>query len=133
MLRPYATKPSSNVAARYQAPGIVSFIVRATAKEPSPEKIPLSTTISYVLLEEMLLVQLFSKPQQTVAASTKREPYENLKLSVPSNESRILDRVISTIAVHSLFETASLKINNAIIVVTTISKLPRSDAFAEVP
>ena len=81
----------------------------------------------------MLRVQLFSKPQQTVAAMTSSEPYENLKLSVPSNESRILASVMSAIAIQSRFETASLKTKSAITVVATISKLPSKDALAEVP
>ena len=86
-----------------------------------------------MLFDEIFLVQLFSNPQQTVAARTKREPYENLKLSVPSSESRMLDSVISAIAAHSLPEIGSLKIKSAISEVATISKLPSREAFADVP
>ena len=43
----------------------------------------------------MFRVQLFSKPQQTVASSTNSEPKENLKLSVPSKDSNRLDSVTS--------------------------------------
>ena len=81
----------------------------------------------------MFLVQLFSNPQHTVATSTNREPNEKLKLSVPSKESRMLESVIKAIAAHNLLETASLKMNSAITVVATISKLPSSDAFADEP
>ena len=85
-------------------------------------------TISKVLLDEIFLVQLFSTPQQTVASRTN-----NLKLSVPSNESRTLASVMSAIAIQSRFETASLKTKSAITVVATISKLPRSEALDELP
>ena len=70
-------------------------------------------TISYVLLEEMFLVQLFSKPQHTVASSTNREPSEKRKLSDPSKERRMLDAVIKPIAPQRRFVTASLNRNNA--------------------
>ena len=91
------------------------------------------TTISYVLFDAMLRVQLFSNPQQTVAAMTNSEPYENLKLSAPSNERRTLASVMSAIAAHRRFETASRKTNSAISVVATISKLPSNEALADEP
>ncbi len=37
-------------------------------------------TISKVLLDEIFLVQLFSKPQQTLASKTNSEPREKRKL-----------------------------------------------------
>ena len=86
-----------------------------------------------MFFSEIFLVQLFSSPQQQVAASTSIEPEEKEKLPAPPTESRILDSVINAIAAQSRFETASLKINSAITVVATISKLPRSDALADEP
>lgn len=81
----------------------------------------------------MLLVQLFSSPQQAVAPRTSSEPTEKEKLSSPLKERIMLDNVINPIAVHNLRLTFSLKISKAIIVVATISKLPSKEAFAEVP
>ena len=52
--------------------------------EPSPEKIPLTMTISRGSLEESSLVQLFSIPHRMQARSTKREPVLNCKLEMSS-------------------------------------------------
>jgi hypothetical protein len=90
-------------------------------------------TIWYVLLSEILRVQLFSSPQQMVAPRTKMEPTEKLKLSVFSNERMKLDVVMNKMAIHKRVDTFSLKMNSAIIVVATISKFPSSDALLEVP
>ena len=90
-------------------------------------------TIWYVLLSEILRVQLFSSPQQMVAPRTKMEPTEKLKLSVFSNERMKLDVVINKIAIHKRVDTFSLKMNSAINVVATISKFPSSDALLDVP
>ena len=77
-------------------------------------------------------MQLFSSPQLTHASKTKTEPTEKVKLLISSKVSTILDNVIKKIAVHILFPTASLKINNAIIAVATISKLFNKEAFDDV-
>ena len=114
-------------------PGIGSCFAHAMASAPNPENTPLRTTISYVLFDAMLRVQLFSNPQQTVAAMTSNELYENLKLSAPSNERRTLASVMSAIAVQRRFETVSRKTNSAISVVATISKLPSNEALADEP
>ena len=55
---------------------------------------------------------------------------ENERLDMSSNESIALDSVISPIAPQSRDATRSPKISRAIIVVATISKLFKSEAFA---
>ena len=80
---------------------------------------------------ERFLVQLFSSPQQSVARSTSIAPHENLKAYISSKERKKLDVVMSEIASHILFETASLKINKAIRDVQTISKLLSKDALED--
>ena len=117
----------------YFISGIFSPSSNAIVNEPPPEKMPFSKTISYVLLSDIFLVQLFSSPQQQVASITKKEPIENWKLSLPSNDKTILDSVINPMAIHSFLDTFSLKNSNAINAVATISKLPRSDALDAVP
>ena len=82
-----------------------------------------------MLFEEIILVQWFSKPQQTVASRTKREPVEKRRLSVPSKESRMLESVMRPMAAQSLRDTASLKITRTTTVVATISKLPKREAL----
>jgi len=69
----------------------------------------------------------------TIRKQTKKEPIENWKLSLPSNDKTILDSVINPIAIHRFLDTFSLKKSNAINAVATISKLPRSDALDAVP
>ena len=74
----------------------------------------------------MRRVQLFSKPQQTVAPSTKSEPFENRNASeadVPSNESRMLAAVTKAMAAQSRLLTFSRKNSRAMRAVATISKL----------
>ena len=78
---------------------------------------------------EMLLVQLFSRPQERVARRTRMELGVNLKLSPFSKERIKLERVIRPIAVQSFPETFSLKKRRAIREVATISKLPNRDAL----
>ena len=82
---------------------------------------------------EILLVQLFSSPQQQVASSTNREPRENRRLPAPSKERRRLDRVMRPMAIQSLPDTFSLNSSSAIRVVVTISKLPSREALEAVP
>lgn len=90
-------------------------------------------TIWYVLLSEILRVQLFSSPQQIVAPRTKMEPIEKLKAWMFSNERMKLDIVMNKIAIHKREDTFSLKMNSAISVVATISKFPSREALLDVP
>ena len=76
-------------------------------------------------------MQLFSIPQQRVAKSTNIAPHENLNADISSKERKKLDIVMSEIASHILFETASLKTNKAIRDVQTISKLLSNDALED--
>ena len=84
-------------------------------------------------MSDIFLIQLFSSPQQQVANITKREPIKNWKLPLDSNDNTILDNITNPIAVQSFPDTFSLKMNKAISVVATISKLPRSDTLDAVP
>ena len=68
-----------------------------------------------------------------IMTTGKSEPWENLKLSVPSNESRMLDSVISAMAAHRRFDTDSPKMNRAISVVAAISKFPSNEAWEDDP
>ena len=76
----------------------------AKTREPAPENMPLMNTISNVFFEEIFLVQLFSNPQQTVAAMTRSEPQENERLD-QLQESRIVDMVIKAMPAQSLAVT----------------------------
>ena len=62
------------------------LLCKCNCQSPRPEKTPLRITISYVLLEDMRRVQLFSEPRQTVACRTNGIPYENRKLSLSSED-----------------------------------------------
>ena len=132
MLSPYATKPSSIESNITTALGKASRTISAMMNDPSPEKIPFRMTISYVFLLESILVQLFSKPQQTHAPKTKSEPVENLKLDISSNDKSMLAMVMSPIANHTLFEISSLNMNKAMSDVAAISKLLSRDTLAAV-
>lgn len=72
-----------------------------------PEKMPFRITISYVLFEEIILVQLFSSPQHIEAPITMSDPVENLKFEVPSNDNTILDKVIIISATHIFLDMFS--------------------------
>ena len=98
--------------------------------DPSPEKIPLTMTISRGSLEESFLVQLFSIPHRMQASRTKRDPKLNCRLEMSSKDKRAQDAVTNRIPSHSLAEIASLKIISAMIAVATISKLFSREAFA---
>ena len=78
-----------------------------------PEKKPLMMTISVELLLLIILVQLFSKPKQMQAPSTKREPSLRAKASMPSKLRMMLAMVTMKIASHSFLEIISLKITRA--------------------
>ena len=82
---------------------------RPMMMEPMPEPTPLIITISSGSLFDRQRVQLFSRPQHTQAASTNSEPNENWKLPASSTDSRMLDRVISPIAIHSFSPIFSFK------------------------
>ena len=111
---------------------MVSPAAKAMIREPNPEPNPFITTICSGFFEDSILVQLFSKPQQTQASITKREPREKEKLLISSMERRMLARVMSPMAAHSRLEMVSLKNHKAIIEVVTISKLLSREAFAAV-
>ena len=89
-------------------------------------------TISSGLFPEIILVQLFSRPQQVHASITNIDPIEKEKALTSSNESNALEMTIRTIAAQSIFLILSLKTINAMSEVATISKLFRRDAFAAV-
>ena len=72
----------------------------AIARAPSPEKIPLMTTILSAPESDSLRVQLFSRPQQTHARMTASEPWENEMLPDPAVDRMTADIVIRTIATH---------------------------------
>ncbi len=55
-----------------------------------------------------------------------------MRLPKSSTDRIILETVISTMDIHILFPTASLKAVRAMIAVATISKLLRSEAVADV-
>jgi hypothetical protein len=82
------------------------------------------------LLRESILVQLFSKPQQTLAASTRREPEEKARLLISFILSIRQPAVIRKRAFQSLLPMVSLKMKPAIRAVVTISKLPKREALA---
>lgn len=117
----------------YFAAKFISPVVSETTMEPIPEQRPFMVTIWYVLLSEILRVQLFSSPQQMVAPRTKMEPIEKLNPSTFSNERMKLDVVINKMAIHKREDTFSLKMNSAINVVATISKFPSREALLDVP
>ena len=90
------------------------------------------TTISSGSLADIIRVQLFSKPQQTQAASTNREPKEKSRLAASSKDRIMLDRVIRPMASHSRRLIFSRKTIRAMRAVATISKLFSREALAEV-
>ncbi len=65
-----------------------SPMLRPMMTEPSPENIPFSTTICIGSLDEIILVQLFSMPQQTQASKINSEPYEKRRPDTSSSDSR---------------------------------------------
>ena len=109
---------------------MLSPIIKATIKLPSPEKVPLITTISIELLLLIILVQLFSIPQHRHAPKINKEPMLNSNESAPSKDRITLATVTKAMAIHSLLEITSLKTNNAIREVATISKLLIKETFA---
>ena len=111
---------------------MLSPIVNATIKLPNPEKVPLITTISMELLLLIILVQLFSKPQQTQARRINKEPKEKVKLVIFSTESKKHDAVTKNMPAHKRGLIFSLKSISAMIAVATISKLLSKDALAAV-
>ena len=109
---------------------MLSPSINATIKLPSPEKQPFIITISSELLLLIILVQLFSKPQQMQAPNTNKDPSLNTNALLPSKLSMALATVTKPIAAHSFLEMTSLKITNAIKEVATISKLLSNETFA---
>ena len=99
----------------------------AMTSAPRPENTPLTATTLEGPVEESLLVQLFSRPQQRHAATTASEPGENDRPSLPSTDSRIADSVMTATGAHILAEILSRKMVTAITVVATISKLFSSE------
>ena len=89
-------------------------------------------TISSELLWLIWRVQLFSKPQQTHAPRTIREPAFQVKLPPASKLRMALAAVTRTIASQSVREMTSRNTTRAMIEVATISKLFSSDTLAEV-
>ena len=112
-------------------PGTASPMHRAITRLPRPEKIPLMVVICTELLALSMRVQLFSKPQQTAAPRTSRDPQLNWNAPSPSKEIRMLASVTSTIASHSRLDSTSRNTSRAISEVATISKLFSKDALAE--
>ena len=74
MLNPYAANPNSSTRSSHLTGGSFSPIISAIIRLPKPEKAPLIITISTELLLLIILVQLFSNPQQIHAPITKTEP-----------------------------------------------------------
>ena len=99
-------------------------------KEALPEKMPFRRTIWRGSLDEIFLVQLFSKPQQEAAKSTNRLPLENCRLPKSSKDRVIQESVTNRIPNHKRGETCSLKPIRAMMAVATISKLLSRDALA---
>lgn len=56
-----------------------------------PEPKPLTITISKGFFEESFRVQLFSKPQQTQARRTNREPWEKTILLISHRLANVVD------------------------------------------
>ena len=82
-------------------------------------------------MELSIRVQLFSRPQQQEAPSTRREPELNSKLSFPSKLRRMLAKVTREMAIQSRLERTSRNTRNANREVATISKLFSKDTLAE--
>ena len=106
-------------------------MIKAITILPIPEKIPFINTISSELLSLILLVQLFSIPQQIQAHKTNIEPLFSANASIPSKLRMTLDKSTRTIAIHNLLEIFSLKIKRAMTDVATISKLLINETLAE--
>ena len=83
-------------------------------------------------LEESIRVQLFSKPQQTQASSTNRDPQEKDRLLMSSKDSSRLEAVTRAMASQSRLEMASRNTTRAVMAVATISKLFSREALAAV-
>ena len=75
-------------------------------------------------------VQLFSRPQQQHASSTKSDPADRERCAASSMDSIALDRTISPMATQRRRLMRSRKISSAMSDVATISKLFSSDAFS---
>ena len=132
MLSPYDKKPNNSAAKIYNQLLTRSPAASAINKEPVPEPNPLMTTTCNGSFIESFLVKLFSRPQQVHANNTNIEPMENEKLFMFSMDNIILASVIKIIALQSLLVMRSLKMNNAMSDVATISKLLSKETFSGV-
>src|SRR5665647_891043 len=109
MLSPYAIKPRTNASAIYPILIEYSDSAKAITKAPKPEPNPFTMTICKGFFKDSILVQLFSNPQKTQPSNTNIEPKEKEMLPKSCTDKIILEIVMSTMAIHIRFPTASLK------------------------
>lgn len=86
---------------------IVSETKKAISNDPKPEPKPLIITICTGSFKEIILVQLFSKPQQMQPKIRKTVPGLKTRIDVTSKVKMIVDSSINKIENHICLPIAS--------------------------